>query len=77
MLSKHSWCLFFINSNNEKHSQLKKTVANDHVIGDVEAFPSSCYAALMLMNDFKLLAIKGTAPVAAQGKHLSRSRRKP
>ena len=27
--------LFFINSNNEKHSQLKKTMANDHVIGDV------------------------------------------
>jgi hypothetical protein len=26
--------LFFINSNNKKHSQLKKTVANDHVKGN-------------------------------------------
>ncbi len=59
--------LFFGNSNNKKHSQLKKTVANDHAKGDVDAFPSSCYAALMLMNDFKSLVIKGTAPVAAQG----------
>jgi hypothetical protein len=33
--------LFFINSNNKKHSQLKKTVANDHAKGDEEAFPSS------------------------------------
>ena len=61
--------LFFINRNNKKHSQLKKTVANDHAKakGDVEAFPSSCHAALMLMNDFKSLVIEGTAPVAAQG----------
>jgi hypothetical protein len=29
--------LFFINSNNKKHSQLKKTVANDHAKGDGEA----------------------------------------
>ncbi len=56
--------LFFINSNDKKHSQLKKTVANDHAKGDREAF---CHAALMLMNDFKPLIIKGTAPVAAQG----------
>ena len=59
--------LFFINSNDKKHSQLKKTVANDHAKGDIEAYPSSCHAALMLMNDFKPLVIKGTAPVAAQG----------
>ena len=45
--------LFFININNKKHSQLKKTVANDHAKGDIESFPSSCHAALMLMNDFK------------------------
>jgi hypothetical protein len=45
--------LFFSNSNNEKHSQLKKTVANDHAKGDVEAFPSSWHAPIMLMNDFK------------------------
>ncbi len=59
--------LFFINSNNKKHSQLKKTVANDHAKGDGEAFPSSCHAALTLMNDFKPLVIKGNSPVAAQG----------
>ena len=59
--------LFFINSNDKKHSQLKKTMANNHVKGDTEAFPSSCHAALMLMNDFKPLVIEGTAPVAAQG----------
>jgi hypothetical protein len=59
--------LFFINSNDKKHIQLKKTVANDHAKGDREAFPSSCHAALMLMNDFKPLIIEGTAPVAAQG----------
>jgi len=62
--------LFFINSNsnkNKKHSQLKKTVANDHAKGYGEAFPSSCHAALTLMNDFKPLIIEGPAPVAAQG----------
>ena len=59
--------LFFININNKKHSQLKKTVANDHAKGYGEAFPSSCHAALTLMNDFKPLIIKGPAPVAAQG----------
>ena len=62
--------LFFINSNsnkNKKHSQLKKTVANDHAKGYREAFPSSCHAALTLINDFKQLIIKGPAPVAAQG----------
>jgi hypothetical protein len=32
--------LFFINSNDKKHSQLKKTVANDRAKGDGEAFPS-------------------------------------
>jgi hypothetical protein len=58
--------LFFIN-NNKKHSQQKKTVANDNAKGDIEVFPTSCHAALMLMNDFILLAIKGTAPVATQG----------
>jgi hypothetical protein len=59
--------LFFINSNDKKHSQLKKTVANDHAKGDGEAFPSSCHAALTLMNDFKPLVVKATAPVASQG----------
>jgi hypothetical protein len=58
---------FFINSNNKKHSQLKKTVDNDHAKGYREAFPSSYHAALTLMNDFKPLIIKGPAPVAAQG----------
>ncbi len=59
--------LFFINSNDKKHGQQKKTVANDHAKGDGEAFPSSCHAALMLMIDFKPLIIKGPALVAAQG----------
>ena len=59
--------LSFINSNDKKHSQLKKTVANDHAKGDIEAYPSSCHSALTLMNDFKPLAIEGTAPVLAQG----------
>jgi hypothetical protein len=59
--------LFFINSNDKKHNQLKKMVANDHAKGDIEAYPSSCHAALTLMNDFKPLVIEGTAPVAAQG----------
>ena len=45
--------LFFINCNDKKHSQLKKTVANDHAKGDIKAYPSSCHAALTLMNDFK------------------------
>jgi hypothetical protein len=58
--------LFFINSNIKKHSQLKKTVANDHAKGDREAFPSSCHAALTLMNDIKPLVVKATAPVASQ-----------
>jgi hypothetical protein len=57
--------LFFINSNDQNHSQLKKTVANDHAKGDGEAFPSSCHAALTLMNDFKPLVVKATAPVAS------------
>ena len=30
--------LFFINSNNKKHSQLKKTMANDHAKGNAEAY---------------------------------------
>jgi hypothetical protein len=59
--------LFYSNSNNKKHSQLKKTVANDYAKGDVEALPSSCHTALTIMNDFKPLDIEGTAPVAAQG----------
>ena len=42
-------------------------MANDHAKGDGEAFPSSCHAALTLMNDFKPLIIEGPAPVAAQG----------
>jgi hypothetical protein len=59
--------LFFINSNKKKHSQLKKTRANDHTRGNTEAYPSSCHAALTMMNNFKPLVIKGAAPVAAQG----------
>ncbi len=42
-------------------------MANDDAKGDVEAFPSSCHAALPLMNDFKPMIIEGTAPVAAHG----------
>jgi hypothetical protein len=38
--------IFFINSNNKKHSQLKKTVANDHAKGNAEVNPSSCHTAL-------------------------------
>ncbi len=30
--------LFFINSNDKKHSQLKKTMANDHAKGNIEAY---------------------------------------
>ncbi len=59
--------LFFINSNNKRHCQLKKTMANDHAKSNVEVYPSSCHAALTLMNNFKPLVIKGAAPVAAQG----------
>ncbi len=59
--------LFFINSNDKKHSQLKKTGANDHAKGNAEAYPRSCHAALTLMNNFKPLVIKSAAPVAAQG----------
>jgi hypothetical protein len=58
--------LFFINSNNKKQNQLKKTVANDRAKGDLEAYPSSCHAALTLMNNFKPLVIKGADLVAAQ-----------
>ncbi len=67
MSSRHSLLTSSSYSNDKKHSQLKKTVANDHAKGDIEAYPSSCHAALMLMNDFKPLVIEGTAPVAAQG----------
>jgi hypothetical protein len=59
--------LFFINSNNKKHSQLKKTMGIDHAKGNLEAYPSSCHAALTLMNDFKPLIIEGATPIAAQG----------
>jgi hypothetical protein len=58
--------LFFINCNGEKCSQLKKTMANDHAKGNTEAYPSSCHAALTLMNNFKPLVIKGAALIAAQ-----------
>jgi hypothetical protein len=68
--------LFFINSNNKKHSQLKKTVANDHAKGDGEAFPSSCHAALTLMNDFKPLVVKATALVASQGTAFAQKQQK-
>ncbi len=59
--------LFSINSNDKKHSQLKKTVTNNYAKGDTEAYPSSWHAALTLMNDFKPLVIEGTSLVAAQG----------
>ncbi len=67
--------LFFINSNNKKHNQLKKTMANNHAKGDVEAYPSSCHAALTLMNNFKPLVIKGAALVAAQGTAFSQKQK--
>ncbi len=57
--------LFFINSNIKKHSQLKKTKANNNAKGDAEAYPSSCHASLTLINNFKPLVIKGAAPVVA------------
>ena len=41
-------------------------MANDHAKRDIKAYPSSCHAALTLMNDFKQLVIEGTALVAAQ-----------
>ncbi len=69
--------LFFINSNDKKHSQLKKTMANDHAKGDIKAYPSSCHAALTLMNDFKPLVIESTAPVAAQGTAFSQKKQGP
>jgi hypothetical protein len=59
--------LFFINSNDKKHSQLEKTMANNHAKGNAEVYPSSCHTALTLMNNFKPLVIEGAAPVAAQG----------
>ncbi len=59
--------LFFINSNDKKHNQLKKTVVKDHAKGNTEAYPSSCHAALTLMNNLKSLVVEGAAPVAAQG----------
>ncbi len=59
--------LFFINSNNKKHSQLKKAVADNHAKGNAEAYPSNCHASLTLMNAFKPSVIKGAAPVAAHG----------
>jgi hypothetical protein len=68
--------LFFINSNDKKHSQLKKTVANDHAKGDREAFPSTCHAALTLMNDFKLLVVEATALVASQGTAFAQKQQK-
>ncbi len=68
--------MFFINSIDKKHSQLKKTVANDHAKGDGEAFPSSCHAALTLMNDFQPLVIKATAPVASQGTAFAQKQQK-
>jgi hypothetical protein len=67
--------LFFINSNNKKHSQLKKTMVNNHAKGNAEAYPSSCHAALTLMNDFKPLVIKGAALVAAQGTAFSQKQK--
>ena len=68
--------LFFINSNDKMHSQLKKTVANDHAKGDGEAFPSSCHAALTLMNDFKPLVVEATASVASQGTAFAQKQQK-
>ncbi len=68
--------LFFINSNDKKHSQLKKSVANDHAKGDGEVFLSSCHAALTLMNDFKPLIVKATVPVASQGTAFAQKQQK-
>jgi hypothetical protein len=57
------------------HSQLKETVANNHAKGNAEAYPSSCHAALTLMNNFKPLVIKGAAPVAVQGTAFSQKQK--
>ncbi len=51
-------------------------MANDHPKGDGEAFPSSCHAALTLMNDFKPLVVKATAPVASQGTAFAQKQQK-
>ena len=59
--------LFFINSNDKKHSHLKKTVVNDHAKGDAKAYPSSCHAALTLMNDFKPLVIESATLGSSPG----------
>jgi hypothetical protein len=67
--------MFFINSNYKKHSQLKKTMANNHAKGNAEVYPSSCYAALTLMNNFKPLVIKDAALVAAQGTALAQKQK--
>ena len=67
--------LFFINSNNKKHSQLKKTVADNHAKGNAEAYPSSCHAALTLMNDFKWSS-RVLLRLQPRVQHLSRSRSK-
>ena len=67
--------LFFSNSNNNKHSQLKKTVANDHAKGDIEAFPSSCHAAFMLMNDSSHWSLRGLLRWQPRAQHFPRSRK--
>ncbi len=66
---------FFINSNDKKHSQLKKTVMNNNAKSRAEVYPSSYNAALTLMNNFKQLEIKGAAPVAAQGTAFSQKQK--
>jgi hypothetical protein len=42
-------------------------MANDNAKGAVEAYPSSCHAALTFMNNFKPFVIKGAALVAIKG----------
>ena len=66
-----------LSSCDKKHSQLKKTVANNHAKGDTEAFPCSCHATLTLMNDFKPLVIEDTAPVEAQGTAFAQKKQGP
>ncbi len=68
--------LFFINSNGKKYSQLKMTVVNDHAKGYEKMFPSSCHAAITLMNYFKPLVAEATALMASQGTAIAQKQQK-
>jgi hypothetical protein len=49
--------LFINNSNQKLHSQVKNDVANDYLIGNMEAYPSDIHKALTLMNEYKPLKL--------------------